>query len=647
MTSILKNLLKPEERLSWYKDAKFGLFIHWGAYSVAGVEASWPVMAPDLSEVMFNTQTRITEKEYELLPAEFNPVNFDAEEWVRIAADAGMRYIVFTAKHHDGFCMFDAPGTDYKITNTPYGKDICLELAEACRKAGMPLGFYYSPPDMHHSGYRNTGKPVVKNWTGEPKRKVWGDYLAYMESHIRKLLTDYGDVKILWFDGLASHGKYDPPRFHKLIHELSPATLINDRLGDGFDFVTPEQFIPKTGIPARTGKPPSGLDPDGDGFYRLICFLFKIPGIKVWIRKQMRKYGDGTLELTPVHQETYPAPEQFQPWETCMTMGDSWAYKSKEKNWKEPAKLVRNLIEVVSRGGNYLLNIGPDSSGRFPPEAVERLEYVSIWLKKYGKSMYGSTYTPLYGQGWGQATHNDDKVFLHISEWPESRRLEIKSFPVQVKSAALFGGESLKFSQKGENLEISLPGEAPDKAVSVVALEIEADGRVLGEYSPVVETRTKALKYARKQAITSAVINSSLNFLIAFFTYRSRGALPYGEAAVDILISTGIISFLTSWILISSARKEFTKGNLIKTVITRLALKLPKSEALGALFITIICVILFGGVFMSGLIYLISPAGLSNWAYIIIKTLYTGAAGGLAALFAIRSVANDEVKLND
>ena len=262
---------------------------------------------------MFANRTRISEKEYASLPTRFNPTGFDADAWVQMAKEAGMRYMVITSKHHDGFCMFDAPGTDYKITNTPYGKDICLELAEACARQNMPLGFYYSPPDMHHPGYRNIKKPATKNWTGEPKRKEWAQYLDYMESHIRKLLTDYGEVSVMWFDGLTNHGKYDPARFHKLVHELSPNTLINDRLGDGYDFVTPEQFIPKLGIPAVTGKPPSGIDPGGDGFFNTVCFLFKIPLARGWIRSQMMKYSDGTLELTPVHQEPYPSPDRFSP----------------------------------------------------------------------------------------------------------------------------------------------------------------------------------------------------------------------------------------------------------------------------------------------------------------------------------------------
>ena len=465
---------KNPHRLAWYQEAKFGLFIHWGAYSVAGVEASWPVMAPDLARAMFGTQTGITESEYVRLPTRFNPAGFDADAWVRTAQEAGMRYIIFTAKHHDGFCMFDAPGTDYKITRTPYGKDVCLELAQACARAGMRLGFYYSPPDMHHPGYRDTRKPATHNWTGEPNRKAWGAYLDTMEGHLRKLLTDYGEVSILWFDGLANHGKYDPPRFHKLINDLSPETLINDRLGDGYDFITPEQFIPREGRPVRTGKPPAGMDPGGDGFFKAVTFLFKIPGIRGAIRKQIQKYADGELVLTPVLQEPYPPPERFQPWETCMTMGQSWAYNPSETKWKAPGQLVRNLVEAASGGGNYLLNVGPTSQGVFPPEAIERLQHIGRWLKTYGEAIYGATYTPLRGLPWGQATRKGDLVYIHVFEWPANGKLEIEDFPGKASKTALFGGEPLAFSQSEQRLEITLPTQSPDPDVAVLRVTIDS-----------------------------------------------------------------------------------------------------------------------------------------------------------------------------
>lgn len=629
-------------RLAWYQQAKFGLFIHWGAYSVAGIEASWPIMAPALSEAMFGTQLSISEKEYVALPARFNPVDFDPDAWVRLAQEAGMRYIVLTSKHHDGFCMFDAPGTDYKITNTPYGKDICLELAQACARAGLPLGFYYSPPDMHHPGYRDTRKPATKNWTGEPKRKGWSEYLDYMESHLRKLLTDYGEVAVLWFDGLTNHGKYDPQRFHKLVHELSPNTLINDRLGDGFDFITPEQFIPHKGIPARTYKPPSGMDPGGDGFFKGVSFLSTVPGVDGWIRKQMRKYSDGTLELTTVHKEAYPSPEHFQPWETCMTMGQTWAHNPKETSWKAPGTLVRNLVNVVSRGGNYLLNVGPTAKGTFPPEAVERLKYIGRWMTQYNQAIYGATYTPLQGQPWGQATRKGEKLFLHVFDWPANGRLEINSFPGLAKTVTLFNGEALAFNQDGMRLVIELPAQSSDPDVSMLTVDIDPAEKGWTDYSAPVPTRIASAKHIQTQAITSALINAILNGLIAFFSYRSRGSIPYGEAAVDILITVFIITFLTAWITVGLARAEVVKGNLILPASIRPRLKLPTGPALRALLIALACTILFGGLFLDGLLYLVSPLEISNWAYIVIKALYTGASGALASALTILSVLHEK-----
>lgn len=467
----------PAWRLAWYQEAKFGLFIHWGAYSVAGVEASWPIMTPRFSEAMFGNKTRISEADYVALPERFNPVDFDATAWVRLAQQAGMRYIVFTAKHHDGFCMFDAPGTDYKITNTPFGRDICRELAQACDEAGMPLGFYYSPPDMHHPGYRDTRKPATRNWLGEPRRAEWGMYLDYMESHIRKLLTGYGPVKILWFDGLVNHAKYDPPRFHRLVHDLSPGTLINDRLGDGYDFITPEQFIPKDGIPVRTGKPPSGDSVASERFFRAITFLYKLPGIRGVIRRQLQQYADGQLELAPVAQAPFPPPERFQPWETCMTMGRSWAYNPHETDWKSPGALIRNLVEVVSRGGNYLLNVGPTAQGTFPPQAVERLQHIGRWMATYGDAITGSTYTPLPGFPGGRTTHKGNNIYLHVFAWPDDGVLTTEGFPYAAKRVTQFDGAPLSFQQSGQHIAVTVPQHAPYPDVPVLVVEIDATDR--------------------------------------------------------------------------------------------------------------------------------------------------------------------------
>ncbi|MFC2028938.1 alpha-L-fucosidase [Chloroflexota bacterium] len=626
-------------RMDWFKQAKFGLFLHWGAYTVAGVEASWPIMAPELSETMFKNPVRITQEEYIQLPSRFNPTEFDPNGWVKLAKKAGMRYIIITAKHHDGFCMFDAPGTDYKITNSPFGRDICLELSEACAKQGMPLGFYYSPPDMHHPGYRDTGKQATRNWLGEPRRKEWDQYLDYMESHIEKLLTGYGRISVLWFDGLFNHGKYDPPRFHKLVHKLSPGTLVNDRLGDGYDYITPEQFIPKKGIPALTGKPPGGMDPAGDGFVKTLLFLMKIPGIKGWLKKQMGKYADGSLELTPVLQEPYPSPVRFQPWETCMTMGGSWAHNPQETDWKSPGQLVRNLVEVVSRGGNYLLNVGPTAQGTFPDEAVDRLKYIGEWMKTNDQAVYGTSYTPISGASWGQTTGKGDKVYLHIFNWPSDGKLTLSQFPGQVKEVNLLAGGKLEYAFEKSDLLINLPEEGLDPDVSVIEVTLKGSDPAWEAFSPPTVTRTLPRSYLKIQAIASGLINAFLNGLIAFFSYRSREMIPFAEASIDILITVAIISFLVAWIGVGSARGEIIKGNL-STSSFRFP-KLPQGSAFRTFFIMIACVMLFGGLFMGGLLYFLSPQGLNNWTYIIIKTLYTGVTGALGTWLAVTSVLAD------
>jgi len=629
--------LNSNARMQWYLDAKFGLFIHWGAYTVAGSEASWPIMAPRLSEAMFDTPSNVAEEDYVKLPEQFNPKDFNADEWVKIAQDAGMKYIVITSKHHDGFCMFDAPGTDYKITNTTFGRDICLELAQACKRADMRLGFYYSPPDMHHPGYRDTSKPSTNNWLGEPKRKEWGDYLNYMESHLRKLLTDYGDVSIIWFDGLCNHAKYDTQRFHKLIHDLSPNTLINDRLGDDYDYVTPEQFIPDVGIPVRSGKPPSGDGIESEKFFRTVLTLFKIPGIRSWVRKQIHRYAEGTLDLAPLAQENYPAPSRFQPWETCMTIGQTWAYNPNESEWKSPGTLVSNLSKVVGHGGNYLLNVGPTNLGVFPSEAIERLKYIGKWMQTNSKSVYGTLYTPLNNAKWGTATHKEDKVFLHVINWPNNEKLIVENFPAKAIEVILADGKALDFNQSDNEIEIVIPKNAPDTDVTVLTVQLDNTKQQLCEYSIKQPTGTPIKEYIRTNSIVSALINGVANGLIAFFSYRLATTIPAFDAGIDILITVAIIAFLTSWLVTSGTRKDIVNGKVaLQSDLTEKPKKAMNS-ALRALLIMLMCSVIFGGL-LFGLVYLIAPTGFSNWGYILFKTLYTSATGALAVIISIKMV---------
>ena len=411
-----------EQRLAWYKAAKFGLFIHWGPYSIAGVEASWPIMAPELAAIAFGEQPAISEADYVSLPQRFNPTGFDPRAWAKSAKGAGMRYLVFTAKHHDGFCMFDAPGTEYKITNTPYRRDLCAELAEACAEAGLGLGFYYSPPDMHHYGYRDVTKPATSNWLGEPARPEWGEYLDYMESHLRKLLTEYGDVSLLWFDGLSSHDKYDPPRFHRLIQELSPTTLVNDRLGGKPDFITPEQYIPSDGIPIRSDRARGFTDTQ----FRWMLHLLRAPVIGTWIKKLAQRYGEGSLQLARIPSARCPNPADFQPWETCMTMNKTWAYNPTDRAYKPSAQLIRNLVKVVGRGGNYLLNVGPTPEGTFPPEAEERLRQIGEWMDTNSQAIHDTTYGPLQDISFATTTTKPGVIYLHLLDWPANGQIVLE-----------------------------------------------------------------------------------------------------------------------------------------------------------------------------------------------------------------------------
>jgi alpha-L-fucosidase len=224
----------------------------------------------------------------------------------------------------------------------------------------------------------------------------------------------------------------------------------------------------------RTGAPPASNGPDSERFFRSALLLYKVPVLRDVIRRQLEKYANGDLELAPVLQEPYPAPERFQPWETCMTLGQSWAYNPDETAWKTPGTLIRNLVEVVSRGGNYLLNVGPTARGVFPPEAVARLQAVGRWMAANHEAVYGSDYTPLQRQPWGQATRKGNKLYLHVFAWPTDGRLIVEAFPGAARAVALMAGDPLSFTQSAQRLEIALPTTAPAPDVSVLAVEMSS-----------------------------------------------------------------------------------------------------------------------------------------------------------------------------
>src|SRR6266550_471678 len=377
-----------EDRTSWYRNAKFGMFIHWGPYSLASVEASWPIMKP--------TAGGITEAEYRELPKRFNPV------------------------------MFDTSFTDYKVTNTPYGQDIVKKLANACKERGMPLGFYYSPPDMHHPAFRDTSKLAKENWNGEPARPEWPLYLDYMQLQLAELLTGYGPVALIWFDGLNHQEKYGGIRFLDLIRKLQPATIVNDRIGLVGDYETPEQFIPSA-IPTKD---------------------VRFNAVDSSVQQKLKT--------------TIPKPEDFQLWETCMTINNTWAYNAHDHEYKSAQMLIRSLVEVASRGGNFLLNVGPQPDGVIQPEFQDRLRAIGDWLSINGDSIYGTTYGPIQGVPSIRVTAKKEKIFIHAFEWPSSP-LEINGLQAKVLSAYLLAsGRPLKIRQSEGKLQVDLPSQRPD-----------------------------------------------------------------------------------------------------------------------------------------------------------------------------------------
>lgn len=361
---------KYDKRMEWYLDARFGMFIHWGLYAI-----------PARGEWIRSTEN-ITKEDYMQYFDEFDPKDYNPRKWAKAAKDAGMKYVVLTAKHHDGFCLYDSKYTDFKVTNTKLGRDVIADFVEAVRDEGLKVGLYFTLIDWYHDDYPHFGDrhhPMRDNEEYKNDNRNWDNYLEHMHAQAEEICTNYGKIDLIWFDF-----SYDDMRGEKwkatelinMVRKHQPDVIIDNRLevsGEGFgslaecnptpyhgDFVTPEKMIPPAGVKDIQGNPIA--------------------------------------------------------WESCVTMNLNWGFHGTDKFYKPGSMLIKQLVEIVSKGGNMILNIGPDANGNIPDESLKALKEMGDWMSKNGKSIYGCGYAGLEKPEYGRITRNGNKLYYHLYE---------------------------------------------------------------------------------------------------------------------------------------------------------------------------------------------------------------------------------------
>ncbi len=463
--------------------AKFGLFVHWGAYAVGGVEASWPVMlGPELQRRFVEAIHRlgvdevempvrpVTLEQYEAFPARFRAERFDAAEWVDLARDAGQRYLVFTTKHHDGFAMFDTETTDYSVRHSPLGRDVVGELAGACADGGIGFGTYFSAPDFHDPGYRDRSRPLPENFLGEPDRPEWAGFLDRMERQVDELCTRYGELFSWWWD-IGFGPQWPVERFHGLVRSRQPQVLMNDRLGGlaadvrpdlAADFLTPEQSVPRA-IP-RWSTFPGPTDP---------TMLFALIQQDDWemLLEQVAPLIRAHLEGPVDH--TAPEPDDAMPWEACMTFGGQWAWNPELARCKTGAEVIADLVEVASRGGNLLMNVGPRDDGTIQPEFQAALREVGRWLAVNGEGIHGTTHGPIQGHPDLRSTASRSHVFLHVLPAADTRiRIDgAATLVTATRAHCLATATDAELTREGDDLVVDLGRLPRDRGFLTLRLD--------------------------------------------------------------------------------------------------------------------------------------------------------------------------------
>ena len=432
-----------DQRMKWWREARFGMFIHWGPYAVWGGVYHGHQQKRGGAEWIMN-RCKIPVAEYQQAAATFNPVNYEPESWVLLAKQAGMKYIIITAKHHDGFAMFKSDASKFNIADfTPYKKDVLEALAKACKKHNMKLGFYYSQAqDWNNPGGAVARKVAREGWENPDSAKIDAFTAAnkghwdpaqltstmdeYMEKvsipQVKELMTKYGEVSVLWWDTPTNMTDEFAVKLQALL-KLQPGIITNDRLK-------------RPNFPGDTGTPEQ-----------------KIPG------------ADEVSD---------------KDWETCMTMNGTWGFRTNDDKWKSPETLIRNLCDIASKGGNYLLNVGPNALGEIPQPSIERLKTVGTWMKINSEAIYATKASPLGALPWGRCTQKqlDGQTILYLSvfEWPKDGKLIVPGLTQPVVSAkTLADGLSLKVKNGDAGLEISVPEKAPDAVASVIKVTVKGN----------------------------------------------------------------------------------------------------------------------------------------------------------------------------
>ncbi len=417
-------LKADKQKVQQWREMKFGLFIHWGPVSLKGTEIGWSRGGERRGRT---GKGSIPVEIYDNLYKQFNPVKFNADEWVQIAKDAGMKYLVFTSKHHDGFSMFDSQLTDYKITNSPFKRDVVKELADACHKAGLKLGYYYSPPDWYHPDYRTENHPR---------------YIKFLHGQLREICSNYGKIDIIWFDGLGGRAEdWDSENLFRMIRQLQPHVIINNRAGLPGDHDTPEQ---------RVGK-----------------------------------------------------FQNDRPWETCMTICRQWAWKPNDQ-MKSLKQCIDTLVRVVGGDGNLLFNVGPMPDGRIEPRQVTRLKEMGNWLDEYGQSIYATRGGPYKPGNWGASTHKGNIIYIHVLNWDEDT-LTLPPIPKKIIATSVMTGGAASIRQTEQAIEIFVPKAYQQELDTIIVLQLDSPAseiipRALLSSSLTAEKKAKASNTFQKNA---------------------------------------------------------------------------------------------------------------------------------------------------